>query len=458
MMPVAQQASAAAVLQVFLSSTGRDYEAYRREVQDALLRKAQAACFLSEDWISGYAATVAECRKRLVHSNGFVLLLGHWYGSVPPEGTQSITHLEFTWALEKWKAEGKPRLAVMMPKQNSEADRVLRAAAAAILSSDRVDEARHAAVLEAFHREVTGSWRTVTPFEDVHELRENVIVTCLLWGPDNPLAAAQGRDLPAGLAPLPLQVTDEQLGSLGRRLQLDAVDNALANLAAQPDAPAAAFLVWGNEDGGQGAFVRRLAVTSLRKYRQTNRGGALPFGTNDVTKLVEWVAGALGLPNASARTPEALAESVAQVLARQPLGFSLGRAAAFVGGVKAFHDAFWAPFYLRLSALHSGKPFKHRLIAVVVDNSGEPSWRSVTRAADSEEPASSKLLELPELGALERRDVVSWLRDLGIAEGDRAGIADRALRGDRGGADPAPIRVAARLKSETLWPEEEPND
>src|ERR1019366_3077273 len=37
-------------------------------------------------------------------------------------------------------------------------------------------------------------------------------------------------------------------------------------------------------------------------------------------------------------------------------------------------------------------------------------------------------------------------------------IADRALRGDRGGADPAPIRVAARLKSETLWPEEEPND
>jgi hypothetical protein len=47
--PVPVAPSAAGALVIFLSSTIGDYEGLRREVQEVLLRKAECACFLSED-------------------------------------------------------------------------------------------------------------------------------------------------------------------------------------------------------------------------------------------------------------------------------------------------------------------------------------------------------------------------------------------------------------------------
>src|SRR6516165_7506739 len=114
--------SAAGVLAIFLSSTIGDYESFRREVQDVLLKKAECACFLSEDWIGGYDETVQKCRDRVQQSGGFILLLGYWYGSIPPGKDKSITHLEFEWALERWKGQPFPKMAVLKPKQGMEAD------------------------------------------------------------------------------------------------------------------------------------------------------------------------------------------------------------------------------------------------------------------------------------------------------------------------------------------------
>jgi Domain of unknown function (DUF4062) len=114
--------SAVDVLAIFLSSTIGDYESFRREVQDVLLKRAECACFLSEDWIGGYDATVQKCRDRVRQSGGFILLLGYWYGSIPPGKDKSITHLEFEWALERWKGELYPKMAVLKPKPGKKAD------------------------------------------------------------------------------------------------------------------------------------------------------------------------------------------------------------------------------------------------------------------------------------------------------------------------------------------------
>ena len=113
---------AAGALTVFLSSTIGDYEAYRREVQDVLLKKAECACFLSEDWIGGYDATVQKCRDRVCQCGGFILLLGYWYGSIPPGKDKSITHLEFEWALDRWKGDPFPKMALLKPLRGKKAD------------------------------------------------------------------------------------------------------------------------------------------------------------------------------------------------------------------------------------------------------------------------------------------------------------------------------------------------
>ena len=68
---------------VFLSSTIKDLKEFRSGVRQ-VLQKAGMACFPSEQWVSSFDDTVARCQQRFSQSNGFVLLLGHWYGSVPP--------------------------------------------------------------------------------------------------------------------------------------------------------------------------------------------------------------------------------------------------------------------------------------------------------------------------------------------------------------------------------------
>src|SRR5438876_1923918 len=111
---------------VFLSSTVHDLEEYRQQVQDALLKRAQVACFLSEDWINSYGLTVKKCRAELQKASAFIGIFGYWYGWIPDGYQKSITHLEFTWALEKWGNDDSPPLAIVMPGAGSKDERTLK--------------------------------------------------------------------------------------------------------------------------------------------------------------------------------------------------------------------------------------------------------------------------------------------------------------------------------------------
>jgi len=66
------------ILNLFLSSTVKDFKDYRRVVRDVCQHWAESACLLSEeDWLGGYDDTVAKCLKRVQDANAFMLLIGY---------------------------------------------------------------------------------------------------------------------------------------------------------------------------------------------------------------------------------------------------------------------------------------------------------------------------------------------------------------------------------------------
>jgi len=453
------------VWSVFLSSTVLDCQDFRREVQDVLHKKAEAACFLSEDWQGGYDDTLELCKQRIRGSQGFFLLLGYWYGSVPPGHTQSITHLEFDWAREKWGRLRFPPMAVMLPKEPSPAERKLRKAAQTLVrrgvADSALDEADHNRRLSGFRTAVMGGsappWRTVRTFTNEQELRENALASVLLWRGGTAVAAAR-QSYGDDSAPGRVGVRDDQLGRLGRKVQRDAVDALLAGIAGRPEEPGLAMACLGGEDMGQRAFLTYLASHTLATYGRKSRLHRLPVDHAHPASLPSWIARQLGVADDPLpQTPEDLAERVARELRSQSLYFVLDRVDDLAGGRAAFERHFWTRFYAHLRALRGRERSSHRVVAVVAD------YRVDSAAAlgklpdyDSQSLDYSKVVPLPGLQPFERRHVLQWLADLQVPDvpvGRRGQLAERALKNAHGAEDRVPTRVFDRLRSEALWPE-----
>lgn len=446
----------AGAFSIFLSSTVGDYEALRREVREALQRKAECSCSLSEDWPGGYNPTVQECEIRVRDSQGFILLLGHWYGSIPPGHDKSITHLEFEWAFAKWKDDRAPSMAVLRPKPGSEADTQLRTDAIPLIAAGKEQE--HALLLQSFHSQVDDkehAWRRIQTFQDRHDLRETAIVLGTKWRGFTPLAAARG-EVPAPQSPVEAQIREDQFGQLGRKTQHDAIKKALSGMAAYPEAPALVLLVHGDEDAGQRSFVAHVARSLLKRYSPKRAIGRLPPGSNSTQALVTWIASILGLPNtAGIDTPELLAERVVEELEKQQLHFIIEHVGSdYAGGLQAFLENFWRPFWTKLRELRLARQISNRLVAIVTDYAqDENSWSgaisSLGAAVDF-----TKLIPVPRLRPFVKDDFFEWFDDMDIPDrpaGRRDQLATRALPG----GDGTPLRVFSRLGSEQLDPEGE---
>jgi hypothetical protein len=443
------------VWNLFLSSTVKDLGEYRRAVRDACRSKAETACFLSEeDWSGGYDDTVAKCGSRVREADAFLLLVGYWYGSIPPGCNRSITHIEFDNAIEKWGANQNPPFAVMMPAHGSLADKKLRAAASKIIAKDRIERTQHRQALDAFVQIVTGSWRIITRFKTKPDLREHAIARCLEWKGRSPMAAAR-REIVVEIPAPASQVNDEKLGALGRAEHFGAVRATMAKLADQPDIPAIALLAHGDDSAGQRAFLHRLIDTVLKRYYPRRGIAALPVQCA-VGDLPSWIARSLGLAAGTApQSPAQLAEHVARELKHQPLYFAFDRIDDLKGGVSAFRDGFWRPFYSALHALRATQQFTHRLVVLGSDYSERPAtWEGATcdHRARGAAPDYTRLIRIPRLERFDRDDVLAWFDEMDVPDepaGNRAALADRALRNSEG----VPLRVFERLRGEALWPD-----
>jgi len=451
-------------LNIFLSSTIGDYEDFRRQVQDVLLRKAECACFLSEDWVGGYDATVTKCQQRVKDSGGFILMLGHWYGSIPPGKEKSITHLEFEWAFEKWASEPFPKMAVLRPKPGGAADTRLREKACQLIQGRPSEEvAKHADRLRRFYEQVDDKhceWRTIRTFEDKYDLREYALVFGLTWQGRTPMAAAQGQ-IEVERPVTDSRLRDDKLGQIGRKPHCDTIEAILSNVVDYPHVPAMAILIHGDGDVGQRVFLSHVVATLLQDYHPKRPIGRLPLESNSVPALVAWVARTLSVAGVGGvETPEQLAEQVVEKLLKyHPVYFSLDCIGDLAGGIPVFREQFWLPFWERLEALRTERKITHRLVALVTDYTGDSTrWGEAVVAPDSEEGEVdyTKLLLIPKLGSFKRADLLTWFQKMKVPDdggGRRMKLADRVLKNEQGKLDPLPPSVFDRLRCETLWPE-----
>ena len=441
-------APASLAASVFVSSTCKDMEAYRRAVEDAVTHKAQVACFLSEEWTGGYDDAVQKCRDRVLASFGFLLLLGHYYGWIPA-GEKSITQLEFEWAFGRWRHLPYPPMAVFAPEHDSQADKELRDEASKFIPADQPARKLHDDRLAAFRAAVLNAGRTAQFYAHRQELRENAIVACLQWKGVTPLSAALGQSAVSGSA-----LTDERLGSLGRKLQLDAVAEIAGQFHAEADEPACAMLVHGDEDAGQRVFLAHLTQTrNLAKCRPAYPGHP-PMDQYDVTVLTQWVARSLGLAAAAdVGDIEKLAAAIAAELRNQPLYFMLDRVQRLAGDLTAFVTQFWRPLRDCLREIHCAQPLEHRLLAFVADYKGDLTDREKYFCeSDAATLDYSVLLALPRLTAFRPRDVILWLNQLEVAlpAAQRSQIASSVVRNAAGEDEGKPLRVYEQLRSINL--------
>ncbi|WP_027358130.1 DUF4062 domain-containing protein [Desulforegula conservatrix] len=92
------------VLNIFLSSTGRDLQAQRDDLYDVLRKIHSLKCIRMEDFTASVDSAAEHCKKMVQKCDLFIGIIGHYYGSIPPKGYEiSYTELEFLTAqkLEK---------------------------------------------------------------------------------------------------------------------------------------------------------------------------------------------------------------------------------------------------------------------------------------------------------------------------------------------------------------------
>lgn len=441
--------------EVFIGSTVRDLGEYRVSVQDVLRRMAELEARLSEDWQGGFDDTVQKCRDRLDACDAYFGIFAYWYGSIPPSHGESITHMEFRWALERWGNVPTPPIAVFMPQ--GEAEKALRRKADELFTEDHghlSDPEREqkradlAAQLARFHQEVCtpgGRWRTRYEFHDLEDLRQHVMATYCSW-------LKKRFHTPGGREP-----GDEELGRLGRGDHASAFRGVL-DTARAAGVPGVALLVTGHERAGQKELCRWLLAHPRLKpgRRESGRPSADGYG---LPTFVAWCARTLGLAapaDPPVETVDELAARIHKALGAQHLALVVEQMERFPGKVAGFHQEFWAPLS---AALRGRGPTAHRLVLIAADRTGRPEAWAGRSCPCGGAPNWDLLVELPPLRDVDEDDLRDWLDEVEVLDsppGRHDRLVERVLRNPAGDEDGTPQSVFDRLKDETLWPDETP--
>src|SRR5689334_20506891 len=96
---------------VFLSSTAKDLREHREGVYKGLRRLEGFQCVRMEDWGADERPPRALCEQRVRETGLFVGILGHCYGSRPPDDPRSYTEIEYDTA----RGAGLPCLMFVAP-------------------------------------------------------------------------------------------------------------------------------------------------------------------------------------------------------------------------------------------------------------------------------------------------------------------------------------------------------
>lgn len=431
---------------LFLSATARDCETPRKDIKRAV-EKIPVLITLQEDWTNPAAYVEDVCRDKLTACDGYVGLFGHRYGWTPPGFQESITELEFRWAVHHWEARHTPPLFLFIPRTGSDADRALKASADAILAEEFPDEAvreasrqKQAAFKAAVVTWAGGPGRLINPFNDTIDLVAGLVSAIHHWNQKLIREAPDGRQGSAGRIP------DSELGAIGRVPQMKALKCAHRILGTQPDARAAAFLVHGPENWGQLQFAQTLGIWGQDEEMIVLAGQ--PLYGHGHAHLIGQLSHLLKVPSLEGPDIGRLAGQLLARLEESPLLFILPSLGGDTDRLAAFVTDFWRPL-LNAFAADARKP-PHRLVCVVVDHAPlGASADAVVQTADTGNPDFRCLQALPGLTAITGEDVEAWLeqsrRNLSAPQ-RRAIAADAA---DAAGKPPAD--VYNRLALQGFW-------
>ena len=236
----------------------RDSREYRAAVKASVERNVAAAkVFLQENWAEGGRFVVDVCRQKVKSCHAYMGLFGHRYGWVPAGFKQSITELEFGWAVERWP-QGTVPIFVLLPVKGSEADKELLGWARPWIEKECPDEKsrdEEAHSQRAFLASVT-AWSSNGPmltfYGNQQELTEKAHCSILDWNLFLYEEALAGRRQAQG------EIPAHELGRIGCEAQQTALIQALDAFREHPRQRAIAFLVHGPENHGQREFAEFL--------------------------------------------------------------------------------------------------------------------------------------------------------------------------------------------------------
>lgn len=434
------------IKEIFLSATVRDLGNERDAVQKALHQR-QTAVFLQDCWNCSAGDVVKMCLRQLEDASGYLGIFGFRYGWVPEALKKSITELECDWALYRWDISCPP-IFFFSPEIGSAAEQALISSADTTLLEDYPNDPDTRALLkerqQAFIKRLRQG-RNVISFSSLSDLQVRATNAVSLWN-EEILENAANELRRYGSPEIPLH----ELGAIGRRPQLDALEAALFARDQRRDAPALCAVVHGPPRSGHRAFRECLARWEQWEVGHDIQPGVPPQDSYDVQSLVRWALGVLAGENGIEQTNiEELANIIVSRLAKEPVVLILQRVDGLSGGLTAFHREFWEPLYDALSARWKPHSTAQQFAMLIISHHEEAVNRSSfwSGKLDEDKIDFRRLLPLPPLGKLLKQDVRDWLVGLRFSRMRAIEVAERVI----GTGDP--LEVYEQLQESGVWNE-----
>lgn len=438
------------ISQIFLSATAQDCKDYREAVRDFLHDNVKTAkIFLQENWAEGGKFVVDVCMERVHTSDAYFGLFGHRYGWVPPGHQHSITELEFRWAAKRWDGPTSP-IFILRPELGSEADTYLKERASFYQASLPPADAEEDRAAQQRFLAAVNNWasdgRIQVFYRDPMQLVGKALSCVQNWNLAVLRHALQSRHKAAG------EIPAEDLGRIGRRDQIEALDKALEAFFERKTERAAAFLIHGPENHGQREFLEFLRHRD-DKWEGMEVYCGQPAEPDSAESIICWICGQLRAPLLGEPSIDALADVLTARLATHSVVIVLRTAGRESARLALFHQRLWQPLCDALA----DRPLagKGRLYCFLADHAALPVEQNSTfrtAALDADDVDYRQILALPPLTPISPRQVRSWLKDLkataGISldEERREAISDYAAS-----ADGHPPNVYNRLILEGFW-------
>lgn len=438
--------------QIFLSATAQDCLSYREAVKEAVEGSiAKAKIFLQEDWAEAGKFVVDVCKSRVENCDGYLGLFGHRYGWIPPAFNNSITELEFRWAVDRWAKLPAP-IFILLPKKGSQADTELIAKAEFFLekefsdlSTRELEKKKQEAFLSSIVAWASKDGLMLIYYDTLQSLRSKAPLSILNWNLEVLRQAKNGRRLAQG------EIPAEELGRIGREDQISVLSELIEDFLDRDEEPAMAVLVHGHENQGQIQFAH-----FLRQWDEWEDAYIIfgqPQNPDDIESIIRWCCSQLKIPVLGKPDVESLALALVGRLAKTSvtiIQISLGKD---TDRISKFMTYLWQPLLAILKTQQKSN-WHARLFWIVIDHSPlspAPNAHVFVNEASSQKTEYSKLNHLPILDDITAQQVKRWFKDLRPRRTDLDNTRREEIAAYATGPDGKPSNVYNRLALDGFW-------